>query len=323
MKNQSEPLAFIIPLSSSAHRLAEQFQRQQTNPLKAKQVYLNTLAVFAVTFYLQCLGIETDEEASQSSNPVMQALMDVADLEIVGLGKLECRAVLPGAQVLYIPPEVWSDRIGYVAVQLDQSLQEATLLGFTKMAGDGEVLLSQLRSLAEFPEYLNQIRQATLAAQPVAFNSKTAKTAVNLSQWFEGIFETGWQTLEALFGTHTKNLVLVRDMTQFKPGVKRAKLLDLGMQLGQQAIVLAIALFQEDDRMVRVLVQIYPSRGGTYLPPQLRLTMLSESGEALQEVSSRSQDNYIQLRRFTGQTGDRFRLQVALEDVSITEAFVL
>jgi hypothetical protein len=48
MRNLSESLTFTVPLSSSAHHLAEQFCRQQSNQKKAKQVYLNTLAVSAV-----------------------------------------------------------------------------------------------------------------------------------------------------------------------------------------------------------------------------------------------------------------------------------
>jgi hypothetical protein len=52
--------------------------------------------------------------------------------------------------------------------------------------------------------------------------------------------------------------------------------------------------------------------------------MLDETNEVLQpEVRSRSQDNYIQLKRFNGQTGDRFRIQIALDEFNIIEDFVL
>src|SRR4028119_2345673 len=190
MRNLSESLTFTVPLSSSAYHLAEQFCRQQSNQKKAKQVYLNTLAVSAVNFYLRCMGVETDWEASQSRNPVMLSILDVADLEIPNLGKLECRPVLPQDNVVHIPSEVWSDRIGYVAVQLDQSLRVATLLGFSETAGSGSLPISQLRSLEDLLEHLRQIEQP-----------ESVKTLVNLSQWFENLFETGWQSLEALLGT--------------------------------------------------------------------------------------------------------------------------
>ena len=121
---------FTVPLTSKAYKLAKSFQSQYENPAKAQQVYLNTLAVYAVETYCECLGIETDLEASDSLNPVMQPLMNIADLEIEGIGKLECRPVLPEDESCYIPVDTWENRIGYVAVEIDESLREATLLGF-------------------------------------------------------------------------------------------------------------------------------------------------------------------------------------------------
>ncbi len=82
MKNVSPSFTFIVPLSPSSHRLAEQFCQQHRDTQKARQVYLNTLAVSAVNFYLHCMGVETSWETSQSYDFVMQAAMDVADVEI-------------------------------------------------------------------------------------------------------------------------------------------------------------------------------------------------------------------------------------------------
>jgi hypothetical protein len=121
---------FTVPLTSKVFKLAKSFQSQYENPAKAQQVYLNTLAVYAVETYCDCLGIETDLEDSDSLNPVMQPLMNIADLEIDGIGKIECRPVSPTDEKCYIPVETWENRIGYVAVEIDESSREATLLGF-------------------------------------------------------------------------------------------------------------------------------------------------------------------------------------------------
>ena len=129
--------------------------------------------------------------------------------------------------------------------------------------------------------------------------------------------------MEDILGLNNQQLALVRSKTQFKPDTKRAKLIDLGMQLGEQAVVLPIAVTLNGDKTVNVLVQVYPGQEQTYLPSNLKLMMLSETGETLQEVCSRDQDNYIQLRHFKGQAGDRFSIQVALGNVSVTEDFVL
>ena len=319
MSHTTEPLLFTVPLSFEAHSIAQHFQRQQLPSKKAKQVYLNTLAVYAVDFYLRCLGFELNVDQSDSRNPILVKFMDVADLSVKQLGKLECRPVLSDQQICQIPPDVWTDRVGYVVVQISQTLKQATLLGFTQ-AAVAELPLSQLRSLSELPTYLNQIRQ--IPVTPAATASPD-KPPINLRQWLDGAFETGWQTLEDLLGINNQELVLVRSKTQFKPDIKRAKLIDLGMQLGEQAVALPIAVTLNGDKTLNVLVQAYPGQEQTYLPSNLKLMMLSETGETLQEVCSRDQDNYIQLRHFKGQAGDRFSIQVALGNVSVTEDFVL
>jgi Protein of unknown function (DUF1822) len=313
MSSTFEPSVFTVPLSFEAHAIAQHYQKQQLLPLKAKQVYLNTLAVYAVDFYLRCLGFELDANQNDSCNPIIVKMMDVADLWIKHLGRLECRPVMPDAKLCEIPPDVWSDRIGYVAVQMSQTLKEATLLGFTQTAM-AKVPLSNLRSLPEFLTYLHQLQQAPLTAP--------AKV-VNVRKWVEGIFEPGWQSLEAILGIGKLDLVSIRSMTPLKTDIKRAKLIDFGMQLHEQAVVLSLAVSSNIDGTISVLVQLHPGSGSTRLPSNVKLVMLSESGETLQEVYSRGHDNYIQIKPFKGMSGDSFSLQVAFNNVNVTEDFVL
>jgi hypothetical protein len=312
----SNLLPFTVPLSFEAHSLAQQNHKLINDLQKAKQVYLNTLAVYAVNFYLSCLGFKTEMEQSDCRNPICLQFMNVADLASAKIGKLECRPVLPNASSFEIPPEARANRIAYVAVQMSQSLKEATILGFTPTPA-AEIPLNRLRSLAEFPEYLARIQEATCQ-----------KKATHLRNWFEDAFETGWQTVETLLGNNSKNFALVRGKTRFGVDVKRAKLLDVGMQLGDRCLILAIAISQESisqesDETIKVLVQVHPHRGYTYLPSNLELVMLSETDEIIQEVRSRNQDNYIQLKTFSAQTGDSFKIRVAFNGISITENFLL
>lgn len=308
----SEILTFSVPLGAEAHRLAQQFCRQQSDRTKAKQVYLNTLAVSAVKFYLQCMGIKTNWEASLSQNPVFQSLMDVADIEIPFRGKLECRAVLPEANIVSIPPEVWSDRIGYVAVRLDSLLVEATLLGFIETVPEsGELQIEQLRSLEDLLEHLHQIRQL----QPTTMR-------VSLSQWFEQIFTDNWQTVEALLATRENLAFSLRSTSRLgEASVQRAKLIDLGLQLANQSVALLVAIASDVDPKVTILVQLHPTNAD-YLPPDIKLILLSD-GSTLQSVQSRTEDNYIQLKRFRVNPGECFNIQVAFGNVTVTESFTI
>jgi len=155
---------FTVPLTSKAYKLAKSFQSQYENPAKATQVYLNTLAVYAVDTYCQCLSIETDLEACESLNPVMQSLMNIADLEIEGIGKLECRPVLPEDEDCYIPAETWSNRIGYIAVEINDLSREATLLGFYLPAYTLEmrdrIYLKDFQPLEILLDYLDRLKSA-------------------------------------------------------------------------------------------------------------------------------------------------------------------
>ncbi|HEY9782460.1 MAG TPA: DUF1822 family protein [Leptolyngbyaceae cyanobacterium] len=313
MTRELSNLIFSVPLSVEYHRLAQQFCRQQSDRTKAKQIYLNTLAVSAVKFYLQCMGIETNWEASLSYSPLFQSLMDVADLEITFRGKLECRPVLAETNILTIPPEVWRDRIGYIAVRLDSKLVEATLLGFIKTVPEsGELPLNQLQSLEDLLKHLHQIRQL----QPT-------KMQVNLGQWFQHIFTDNWQSVEALLATEQNNFAFsLRSASRLgEASVKRAKLIDLGLQLANQSVALLVAIAPDVDPKVTILVQLHPTNTD-YLPPDIKLILLSD-GSTLQEVQSRSEDNYIQLKRFRVNPGECFNIQVAFGDVTVTESFTI
>lgn len=154
---------FTVPLDSSIHCQAQEFFKQQDSPQKAKQVYLNTLAVSAVNSYLGYRGIETDLEQSDSYKPSMQYL-DTADLFITGIGALECRPVWSGEDIVQIPSDSCFSNsgyvIGYVAVQLDGALQEARLLGFAKTVEQtGMLPINQLEPLEGLLKNLSRRQQ--------------------------------------------------------------------------------------------------------------------------------------------------------------------
>lgn len=308
MNSAIELLRIQVPLTWSAHRRAQQFAQCQTNSQKAKQVYLNTLAIYAVDFHLQCLGFETDLNKSESTDAIMQMLLDVADLDVKNLGRIECRPVLPNQETVEIPADVWEDRIAYIAVQLNESLTEATLLGFLETATLASVPLSNLESLENLPTYLNQYQSVEPAQQPV-----------KLAQWFEGIIEAGWQSIETLFGTPSAELALSFRSTSLS-GVKRCKLVELGNP--NRSVSMVVTLIPESEQQIDILVEVWPRPGQIYLPSNLQLMLLDEVGEMVMDVQARNENRNIQLE-FSGEIGDTFSVKMALGDVSVKEDFVL
>jgi hypothetical protein len=321
MKSLPDALTVTIPLGGEAHRLAQQFRLHQHSVAKAKQVYLNTLAVYAVEFYLKCMEIETNWKASDSYSPVMQTLMDVADLEVPNHGKLECRPVLPFSQVVEIPTEVWEDRIGYLAVQLDQSLREATILGFVETVATEELPISQLHSLKDLLANLSQ----PIQQQPV----QSEKKLLQLSQWLQNVVDTGWETVEALFNPpqtelafNFRNQFRVKASTPENPseGIKRGKRLNLE-QDGEQ-VALFVGLTPTTSLELDILVEVYPTGNQIYLPPELQLMVLSAEGEAVMQAQARNSNKHIQIE-FSGEPGEQFSVKVALGNASFTQAFLI
>lgn len=150
----------------------------------------------------------------------------------------------------------------------------------------------------------------------VALSDRTTK----LSQWLQSTFEQSWQAIDQLINPEADLLFGTRSL---ESGVRRGKLINLGMQLGQQAVALLVNVTSEAEGKLAVLVQLHPTGEAQYLLPDLKLSLRSSTGKTLQEVTSRSQDNYIQLKPFRGRSGKRFSVAVHLGSETIEENFEL
>ncbi len=320
MSNKTVFLTFTGPISPGARRLAEQLCKQQATPEKGEQLRLNTLSVSFVNSYLQCMGFETDWEASDSWNPVQQLLMDVADLELKNIGKLECRPVLEGEQFVYVPPEAQSNRIGYVAVQISKSFREAKLLGFVTQLQTDFLPISQLQhleNLLEYLEELTQAKQSELGERSLAKNNNLVK----LKQWLDNIFDAGWQEIETLLGTQGANAAWSMRSAD-GAFISRGKLIDLGKQISDRAVVLVVTLPADNEQEMDIIVEVHPTSGQNYLPPNLHLMVLDFEGASVMEAQTRNSNKNIQLQ-FSCEVGERFSVKVALGDVSVIEDFVI
>ncbi|RAM51703.1 MAG: hypothetical protein C6Y22_10335 [Hapalosiphonaceae cyanobacterium JJU2] len=314
-----EDIALTLPITKAAFTTAQQFARQLPHPQTGERVRLNTLCILAVNDYLQMMGFPTDLAASDSWNPIMRLCADVADLELPGIGRLECRPVLLNQQIAYVPPETWEERVGYVFVQVDESLQEAKLLGFVPSVATEEIPLTELQPLEELIEHLTPVFELPVPE------------LVNLSQWFTGIFEAGWQTIESLwnqpemspaFAFRSGNLIEDQTNDQPEAVVRRGKLIDLGIQIGKQLVMLVVEISPQADQQTNVLVQLYPANNQKYLTPEVQLTVLDKSGSVFLEAQARNADNYMQLK-FAGEPKEEFTVQVALHDACVKEHFVI
>jgi hypothetical protein len=292
-----------VSLGQSIHQQAERFAQFHHSTCKSEQVYLNTLAVYAVNYYLQCLGFSTALESSDSWNPVMQALADVADLTIENYGRLECRPIDISATTVEIPPEVWQDRMGYLVVELDELLESARLLGFLKQVDTTVVQLEELQPLDQLSTYLDQFRQ------PVK---------VHLSQWLTGLFTTGWQDLEAILpNRQTEPMLAFRNAPE---AVTRSRRIEL--EQGKAAIATTVTLNPTSEQDMEIQVEVVPIDGQHYLPVNLQITLLDDQGNIVIDAQAREENQRMRLE-FDGTIGDQFSLKLAIGQFSVTEDFII
>lgn len=329
MSNMATISTFTGPISTVAHKLAEKWSREQATPEKSQQVLLNTLSVSFVNFYLECIGFETDLEASDSWNPVQQTLMDVADLLIKNLGKLECRPVLENAQFVYVPPEVQSNRIGYVAVQISESLQSAKLLGFVNKVSIDTLLINQLQPLENLLNYLESLElQATkYKSQNWGFSSQKlvspSQDIVNLKSWFENIFESGWETIESIFLTEAVWQLRSAE-SGLKNSIERAKLIDVGIKDNRASVGIVVKVSHDESNFdeIKIIVELHPTKGQEYLPSSLHVMILNEEETAVMEAKAKNDNKKISLE-FNASVGDNFSVKIALGDISVVENFII
>jgi len=318
-----EDSLLLLPISTKSQQLARSLAAQHSIPSLEKRVMQNTLAVLVVHDYCEMLGIATNLEASDCWNPVVQICADVADLEIEGVGKLECRSLLAGESICHIPAEVWADRLGYVVVQFEQNWRSASLLGFVPQVTTESLAIECLEPIENLLVAIKDQRTSTLP------NKVHSPVLTSLSNWLQNLFESGWQELETLLsGTQPQLAWRTRQLSSYifndlsnQNEVRRGKLLDFGFQLSSSVLALLITISPIDQTEINIRLTIH-SIADMFLPEFLKLVVIDDSGNIFLTAEARSIDNYIQLQ-FSGSIGEQFSVQVSLGEFSLVENFII
>jgi hypothetical protein len=295
----AERLTFTVPLSGADFKLAQKFSCEQKDADKSKQVFLNTLAVLAVNFYCQCLKVETNLKEIIIGHYNRRILMDSADLKIDVLGKLECRPVLPNENICYVPSEVWSDRVGYVVVEIDEEAKKAILFGFVEQIETNELPLAQL------PDIDNLVDLLLLAKN---------------KQLLERTFAKNWNEDESAEILKDKQKKLVRRDSPALPTIDKSITSPLYrakyITLIRRTFILLVRITPTKEGKFQLLVEVESSKK---IPSDLNLKLLSLSDQTLKANPTKG-DHYISLK-YTLQLGESFQIQVKRGEEIHTEQF--
>lgn len=320
---RAEEVAVPVFITQEAHQLAQQFAHQQPDDAKAHQVQLNTLAVCAVHSYFKILGIPSDPSNCDSWNPLMRMTTNVADLDIVGRGRIECRPVTVSQRdtnaVCYVPTEVQGDRMAYVVVQIEPDQPEALILGFVAEV-DGEMLpLRQLQPMSELPKYLHHYHPDSVATE------SGAERVTRFTDWMQGQITAGWKTLDELMGITPLNYQWrgVRSADSTLPvssRIVRGKVIDIPTAQGIEPIVLVAELIPKSDTDLSIELKIAPTNDREFLPAGLEMTVVDAVGEPVMTAQARAENRMVELG-FHAELGDRFQLKVQLNETVVVQSF--
>lgn len=315
MSIENEQLTFPVPLGMSDFNCAREFSGQQKNTAKARQVLLNTLAVRAVGFYCRnLLSVETDFENSDSWNSSTRILMDVADLEIKGLGKLECRPIRPGEKVCYVPPEVWEDRIAYVIVEIDEKEKMANLLGFVRKVAAEPVSLEQLQPLEDLID---------------VFDSISLQQRIEQIIRIEKLLASDWLESEKVLTVSSRGKGY-RSMSQSSIDsslVDKGKLISIDGR--DFALMVDIRQQENEQNKVKVSFKLIPVGNIRSLPSGLEFALLAPSGKMLTSATAKQGDNCLRITpifdleklELAKQNGKPYQIKVTFNGKTHSESF--
>jgi Protein of unknown function (DUF1822) len=239
------------------------------------------------------------------------------------------------------PGEIWETDRGYVMIVNPQETT-FTVMGLSAEPSDS-IIPAQFSCLDQdlFADTTNIFRlsRADLLCQRGDRLSRqlydhliTRPRPIALRNWFKSQFEPAWVAAETLILSGQLHLTSpTRSPENDSPDpeeqpnipnlVRRFRLLDLGLQVSGRTVALSIAIQHRDDQRFGIMLRVYPIENEPYVPEDLKLILLDESGQTY-EVVARHNDLYLQLK-FNGNPGERFGVQVVLGKTQITEEFVI
>lgn len=151
-----------------------------------------------------------------------------------------------------------------------------------------------------------QIKKVELSKSSDLSTNKT----VNLFQWLKGKFPQDWLTLDKAFG---RTIPAFMGNSKVDTVVEqRAKRIDLV----KQTIVLIVNLKKQDERKVKITLQVFPFQENVELAKDLKLKVIPQIGES---VITHKKNNRKQVWLF--QVGEQFNVELTLNEVIVVEHF--
>jgi len=299
-------LAIPLPLTASFRQQANSYAAQFFTANTRHRMYFNSLAVLVADVYLRLLGFETDLTKPERWNAVHRLWSEGNEIELLGLGNLECCLISLEQQSVVLPVEIESDRplIGYLFVEIDRSEKVATLMGFLPTihpeSVDSEMQITTLKSMDDLIDYLTEqetsILNRTDEIRDLNFEFSEGITINYLKNWLNNIYEMGWQPAK-------RNLTNVTAKKE--------------LQLGGQTFELELVISQRNQELL--FVEVIIRCQNAYLPIGMQVSVPDESDIYTQTVEFQADLISIPLEF---RSGEEFWIELRLNQSAIREYFI-
>jgi Protein of unknown function (DUF1822) len=325
-----ESAALWLPIGLESQQWANQWANLLPDPGESADRRRALLALQSLRFYLQLMGVATNLADSDCLNPVLGLLSQGADL-LLPTGRLECLVLDDARQGCDIPPDAWTDRLGYVVVRLDEANAQAELVGFVQtLAADPSWLpLSMVQPIEALLDVMAVSEPAASVSQPTVQRLGDWLTTIGdeatqlTGQLAEQLIDAGWMALDQLISGGMVNLAYRSAALLDRQALNPAQTILRGKLLTPRRIddvVMLVTITQSSPSRRTVAVQLQPWQGAR-LPEGLVLRFMV-AGKTIAECQSGPSDDSIQ-QELSGTAGEAFDVEVRLRDARAIESFVL
>ncbi|MGF1675538.1 MAG: DUF1822 family protein [Rivularia sp. (in: cyanobacteria)] len=296
-------LAIPVPIPASFRRQAQVYASQFFVQDVQKRIYQQTLALLAVDNYLRLLGFETNLNQPERWNVTRRVWSEANELEIEGLGSLEC-CVINAEQLVLPQPQLSSEvGIGYLFVEITNYEKTAILMAFLPLLPeyieDREIVFTDLMSIDYFIDYLSNKEanyDINIQKKDNLTQEFTEKKIIYLRNWLNNIYEEEWQP-------STRDLHTV---TCHKK-----------LQLAKQIFDIQLTVSQSSDELI--LVRIIIQSENANLPIGMQVSVPDESDIYTETVNQVASLISIPLELAPE---ENFWVELSYKDESIREYFV-
>ncbi|MGD1700000.1 DUF1822 family protein [Dapis sp. BLCC M229] len=286
MMNRTELQPVFVTLDAETHQQAASIAAEQSNPEIGKQTYLNILAVKAVNNLLKWLDFSTDLQQVKSLNPILSGVLNATDL-VVENKRLFCIPILPEKTEFSVPPDVPENIIGFVAVQFEQVLDKAKVLGYFPVTNVDNlpetILLEKLHPLDNLFSVLEELK----------LQNESEVLEVNVLELLkQGIDELAEQIGWLLLNKQTDSAYARKAPTE-ELEIPTDKILSKQLKIAGQYFTLQVfSLVKKDEIIWRFELQNIAVGG--LIPAGFKLRLLTENAESFEKneaVSTHAVEN--------------------------------